>query len=267
MRIETVRTNDFHMDYFRFGTGSDTMVILPGLSIQSVMRSAMIVAKQYEIFSSDFTVYVFDRRKEIPAGYSVRDMARDTAEAMEALGIRDACLFGASQGGMMAVVIAAEYPQLVKKLALGSAAVRLGEQEYRGLGHWVQLAKDGDKEGLYLAFGEAIYPPAIFEQFRDALVMIAKTVTDQEMEKFVVLAEGTCDLDVTGELKRIKRPILAIGAADDRVLGPDAGRMIADILREKDGCEYFEYDGYGHAAFDTAPDYKERLYSFFTDER
>ena len=264
MKIETFRTNDFEMDYFRFGTGERTMVILPGLSIQSVMNAAMIVAKQYEIFSSDFTVYVFDRRKELPAVYTVRDMARDTAEAMEALGLRDVCLFGASQGGMMAIVIAAEFPQLVQKLAIGSAAARFGEEEYRGLGRWVDYAKKGDREGLYLAFGEAIYPPAIFEQLREALVMIARTVTDEEMKKFVVLAEGTKDFDVTDELKRIKKPILAIGAADDKVLGPQAGRLIADILRGKDGCEYFEYNGYGHAAFDTAPDYKERLYRFFS---
>jgi pimeloyl-ACP methyl ester carboxylesterase len=265
MKIETVRTKEFEMEYFRFGDGAQTMVILPGLSIQSVMRSAMIVAKQYEMFCADFTVYVFDRRKKLPAAYSVRDMARDTAQAMEALGLRDVCLFGASQGGMMAIVIAAEYPHLVKKLALGSAAARLGEREYRGLGHWVQRAKDGDKEGLYLAFGEAIYPPAIFEEYRDALVMIAKTVTDEELKRFVVLAEGTQDLDLTEELAGIQCPVLTIGAKDDRVLGAGAGRLIADILREKDGCEYFEYDGYGHAAFDTAPDYKERLYRFFME--
>jgi pimeloyl-ACP methyl ester carboxylesterase len=238
------------------------MVILPGLSVQSVMNSAMIVANGYKLFSADFTVYVFDRRKNLPAVYSVRDMARDTAAAMETLGLRDVCLFGASQGGMMAMVIAAEYPHLVKKLALGSTAARFVMDESEGIGEWVRFAKEGDREGLYLAFGEAIYPKAIFEQYREALVMIAKTVTDEELETFIVRAEGTQNFDVTGELDKIHCPVFVTGAADDRVLSPQAGREIVQRMQGKD-VEYVEYDGYGHAAFDTAPDYKERLYRFF----
>ena len=42
--IETVKTASFTMQYFRFGTGETTLVILPGLSVQSVMRAASAVA-------------------------------------------------------------------------------------------------------------------------------------------------------------------------------------------------------------------------------
>ena len=67
MPIETVRTKDFSMDYFRFGRGEKTLVILPELSIDSVMKYADGVAEAYGSFAEDFTVYVFDRRKELPA--------------------------------------------------------------------------------------------------------------------------------------------------------------------------------------------------------
>ena len=45
MMIQTgiVQTESFSMDYFRFGRGSRTMVILPGLSVQSVMGAAQAV--------------------------------------------------------------------------------------------------------------------------------------------------------------------------------------------------------------------------------
>ena len=29
IKIETVKTDDFEMDYFKFGTGKETMVIIP----------------------------------------------------------------------------------------------------------------------------------------------------------------------------------------------------------------------------------------------
>ena len=102
IQIETVRKETFEMQFFRFGSGPRTYVILPGLSVQSVMASAEAVAQAYASFAEEYTIYVFDRRAALPPVYTVRDMARDTAEAMLALGLHDIYLFGASQGGMMA---------------------------------------------------------------------------------------------------------------------------------------------------------------------
>ena len=60
--IETVRTDTFTMDFFRFGRGSRTLVILPGLSVQSVMPAADAVAAAYQTLQDEFTIYLFDRR-------------------------------------------------------------------------------------------------------------------------------------------------------------------------------------------------------------
>ena len=51
------------MDFFRFGHGKETLVILPGLSVQSVMVFADAVAEAYQRLANDFTIYVFDYRK------------------------------------------------------------------------------------------------------------------------------------------------------------------------------------------------------------
>ena len=45
IKIESVETGDFRMDFFRFGRGKRTLVILPGLSVQSVMGAAEAVAE------------------------------------------------------------------------------------------------------------------------------------------------------------------------------------------------------------------------------
>ena len=123
--IETVHTDTFSMNFFRFGRGEETLVILPGLSVQSVMGVADAVAAAYQPLADVFTVYVFDRRTELPASYSVREMARDTATAFQMLGLKKVCLFGASQGGMIALVIAVEHPEQL----LGGAAAPAGDSE------------------------------------------------------------------------------------------------------------------------------------------
>ena len=97
---------------------------------------------------------MFDRRKELPKAYSVQDMAHDTAEAFQALGLEQVYLFGASQGGMIALVLAINYPDLVGKMVLGSTSANVRDEQYRVIEEWIRLAKAGDCEGLYLAFGK-----------------------------------------------------------------------------------------------------------------
>ena len=118
-------------------------------------------------------------------------------------------------------------------------------------------------EELYLAFGEAIYPSAVFEQARDLLVESAKAVTDADLVRFAILAETIEGFDVVDLLHRIECPVLVLGSKDDRALGGEASEQVAEKLKDKPGCELVMYEGYGHAAYDLAPDYRERLKTFF----
>ena len=263
--IETVTADAVVMNYFRFGKGEKILVILPGLSIQSVAGCADAVAKEYAALTDDFTVYVFDRRTNLPAAYSVYEMAEDTARAFSALGLKDVSLFGVSQGGMMGLVIAIRHPELVQKLILGSSSSHLLEDQYRVLEGWARLAKEKDPVGLYLDFGEKIYPPAVFRQCREALIALAGTVTDRDLERFVILAEGTRGFDVSEELGEIRCPVLAIGVFEDAVLDADATMEIAEHLDDRKDFRLYMYTGFGHAAFDTAPDYRERMLRFLKE--
>ena len=262
--IETLKMNQFSMDYFKFGHGERTLVILPGLSVQSVMPFAHAVAATYNVLAHDFTTYVFDRRKGfLPERYTVQDMAHDTSEAMQELGLGPVDIFGASQGGMMAMLIAAEHPELVSKLAVGSSSACVTEEQYRGLEEWVDLAKKKDAKALYMSFGDKIYPPEVFEQYRPVFLIAAQMATEKDLERFVTLAEGTKGFDILEDIKRIKCPVLITGSLDDAVLGPDSAPQIAEALKGVTDAELYMYDGYGHDSFDTAPDYRDRLTEFF----
>ncbi len=263
IQIETVHTGTFSMDYFRFGHGERILVILPGLSVQSVMGAADAIASAYRSLEDRFTIYVFDRRSELPPSYPVREMARDTAEAFQALGLKDVCVFGASQGGMIALVMAIEHPELIQKMALGSTSAHVREAQFRVLEGWADLARQKDKVGLYLAFGREIYPPEVFDQYRELLISAAQSVTDTDLERFIIFVEGTKDFNVVDELDKIRCPVLAVGSYEDPVLDSDATMEIAEKLDFRADFRLYMYSGFGHAAFDTAPDYRERLLKFY----
>lgn len=266
MNIETVKTDTFTMDYLRFGKGKDSLVILPGLSVQSVMGLGDLIAEAYQSLTEDYTVYLFDRRKDLPAVYPIREMARDTAEAIRALGLSRIALFGASQGGMIAMAMAAENPDLVQKLVLGSSSARVDAEHFKLFDAWIDLAKAGKARELNLAFGEALYPKAVFEGARELLLSQADSFTPEDLRRFVILAESLQGFDIREDLAKIACPVLVLGAKDDRVLCAEASEEIFRHLPERPGSGLYLYEeGFGHAAFDTAPDYKERLLRFLRD--
>lgn len=259
MKIETVQTDTFTMDYIRFGRGKMPLVILPGLSVQSVMGSADAIAQAFALLCDDFTIFVFDRRNNLPAVYSIHDMALDTAAALQALRLGPVCLFGASQGGMIAMSIAIEHPELVHCMILGSTAASVTAKQQPLFEQWITLAEDGKAEELYLSFGKALYPQSVFDASRELLVSMAKTVTSEELKRFTILARALIGFDILRELEGITCPVLVIGDEDDQVLGADASRQIAGRIPD---CELYMYKGFGHAVYDTAPDYRKRMLRF-----
>lgn len=257
--IKTVKTAGFEMKYFCFGTGRKTMVIIPGLSLISVMTSAPAIEAAYAVFGEEYTVCVFDRRSDLPGTYTVADMAEDTAAAMKALGISGAFLFGTSQGGMIAQIIAAEHPELVKKMVLGSTAARMDDAAGRGLEKWRSLAESGKTEELVMMFAQDVYSEDYMNRYKDAFKGLAGMVTEEDLRRFSILVAGTEGLNVYDSLDRIKCPVLAVGDRDDRIFGAKGTVDIAEKL----GCEMYLYEGYGHAVYDEAPDYRSRIFEFF----
>lgn len=260
--ISSITTEGITMRYMKFGTGPKTLVILPGLAVKSVLLSADAIAAQYKSVTADFTVYLFDRREDLPERYTVEDMAEDTARVMKALGLTGVYLFGASQGGMISLVIAARYPELVAKLVAGSTCARF-DGSNSSISEWVTLAEERRGEELCLGFASKLYPAAIADSMHDYFAETGRSITEEEFARFVIFAKGTEDFDITSELKNIECPVLVLGAEDDLVLGGQASRDIYEALEPGGKAELYMYDGYGHAAFDTAPDYLARMSAFF----
>ncbi len=246
-------------EYAVFGSGKRILLILPGVSLRSVLLSASAVAEVYRSFTDDFTVWLFDRNRVLRPGHTTADMAEDTAAAMEVLGLRDACVFGASQGGMIASVLAARHPALVSRLVLGSSLCTQNDISRAVFTEWIALADRGDVRALNHRVNELVYSPAYFDSYREIFHAFEEEGTPEEMRRFGILVRACLGFEFREELARISCPVLALGALEDRVTGAEGTREIAARL----GCESYLYEGYGHAVYDEAPDYRERLAAFF----
>ncbi len=260
MEIRTIKTNRAEMEYFSFGEGKEIFVILPGMSLISVMQSAEAVKAQYSVFKEKYTVYLFDRKKNITKGYSITDMADDTAEAMELLGLSDITLYGVSQGGMIAQRLTQRYPELVKKLVLASTLARNNDTSRETLSEWMCLAENGDPVLLNRAVFEKLYSPELIAANKDAFDMLEKMGTKEELERFAILAKACLDFDGYGDLDGITCKCAVMGGKKDRVTSGEALYELAEKL----GCEPYVYNEYGHAVYDEASDFVTRLFETVT---
>lgn len=260
--IKTVKLKNFSMDYFSFGSGEKVMIMLPGMSVTSVMLSADAVESAYSIFKKDFTVYLFDCIKNMPKGYSVEDMARDTASAIKALGLKDIYIFGASQGGMIAQVIAARHPELVKKILVASSVSLQNDVSKNNFEKWKELASSGDCVALNTDVFYKIYSENFIKQNKAAIDNLLNCGTSEELDRFYKMADACENYEFLKMNCQIECPVLVIGALKDKVFTPDIVNKTARML----GAELYMYEDYGHAVYDEAPDYKTRIMNFFNSK-
>jgi len=258
--VKTVSVGKLEMDYIVFGNGEKSFVILPGLSVHSVMGLGGAIIEAYKDFAEDYTVYLFDRARNIKEGYTIKAMADDTATAMKALGIENADIFGASQGGMIALYLAIDYPELVHKLVLGSTLAKPNDTFLRVADEWISLAKAKDEEGLLSSFVDNVYSESTLKSYREVLITSNLGISDEEYERFIILAEACKTFDCYDELSAIKCPTLVLGSEGDCVVTVEGSKEIANAI----GAECYIYDdSYGHGVYDEALDYKQRCLDFF----
>lgn len=258
--IKTVSFDGGELDYAKFGSGEKPLVMIPGISIKSVLLSAQSVANAYSRYIGSHTVYLFDRRKDVQAGCCVDDMARELTAALDALGIENADFFGTSQGGMIAQQIALTNPGLIKKLVLACTASRPNEHTERVITKWIKLALDRDIEGLCTDFVNCLYSEAFAKRFVNLVIKMHADCTSEELDRFVTIARAGENFDVYDRLEKIGCPVFVLGAHRDKVL---TGRA-SDEIAEKIGCDSFMYgEPYGHAVYDEARDFKEKVFAFF----
>ena len=253
-----LQIGDTKMTYVRFGTGDKVMVIIPGLSLRDVKGAGFGLAYMYRKFAKEYTVYVFDRKKVIPEVYTVREIAADVAEAMHLLGISNADVFGVSQGGMIAQYLAIDHPELVHKLVLGVTLARNNKTVEQVIADWILMAERKDLDGFVLDMLNKMYSDEYIRKYRLLLPVAAKLGKPKDFGRFIILAKACLTCNTYDELDKIQCPVLVLGGKQDKIVTGEASEELAERLQ----CECYMYEDLGHAAYEEAKDFNQRIYEF-----
>ena len=257
----SVRFGGGEMDYVSFGSGEKHLVLLPGLSdgLASVKGKALLLAPPYRMFFEKYTVWMFSRRRDLPQGFSIRDMAADQAAALRALSVEKAAVMGVSQGGMIAQLLAADCPGLVEKLVLAVTAPYTNDTARACVGNWIALVEKNDHQAMMIDTAEKSYSEAYLKKYRRFYPVLGRLGRPKNYERFLANARAILDFDARGELGRIACPTLILGGAEDKIVGAAASEELHAAIP---GSELFVYPEFGHAAYEEAPDFNERVFRF-----
>lgn len=253
--------NDMQFDYIRFGNGKKTLIMIQGLNTRGIKGAALSLAYMYRIFAKEYTVYLFDRRPVVYDGITVRDMALDIASAMDALGLKNADVFGTSQGGMITQYLAIDRPDLVRKLILAVTLSRNNDTVKQVVGNWIEMAERGDMKLFVSDMAEKMYSEAYVKKYRLLMPLLTILQKPKDVKRFVILAKACLSCDTYDILDKIKCPVLVIGGKQDKVVSGVASEEIAEKL----GCRLHMYDHLGHAAYEEAQDFNRIIYDFLNE--
>lgn len=247
------------MNYLRFGNPcGEPFVILPGLSLKSVLINADGIRRAYAPLAARYEVILPDRVPEMPDGYTIAAMAADTLAALDALSLSRFHLMGVSMGGMIAQTLAASAPSRVRSLILCSTAMSASYANQAVLADWEAHAAAHDTAALMTSFGENVYTPAFFARFREVIAAAGAGATPLDFHNFLASLAALKTFDASALLPRVTCPALVLGAGEDRIFAENAATDLAGALHAS--CRIFE--DFGHAAYDEAPDYLSVILAF-----
>ena len=253
--------NGMQFDYIRFGSGKKPLIMIQGLNTRGIKGAALSLAYMYRIFAKEYTVYLFDRRPVVYDGITVRDMAADIASAMDALGLKNADVFGTSQGGMIAQYLVIDRPDLVRRLVLAVTLSRNNDTVKQVVGDWIEMAERGDMKRFVLDMAEKMYSETYVRKYRPLMPLLTILQKPKDVKRFVILAKSCLTCDTYDILDKIKCPTLVIGGKQDKVVSGVASEEIAEKL----GCRLHMYDNLGHAAYEEAQDFNQMVYDFLSE--
>lgn len=253
--------HNMQADYITFGNGKKPLVMIQGLNTRGIKGTAFPLAYMYRIFAKDYKVYLFDRKENISGDITVRELASDIAAAMDALKISNADIFGVSQGGMIAQYLAIDRPDLVKKLVLAVTLSRNNDTVKRVIEDWIALTKQGNIKKLVADMAEKMYSAEYVKRYRPFMPLLTILQKPKDIRQFILLAEACLTCSAYEELNQISCPVFVIGGQQDKVVSGAASYEIADKL----GCKLYVYEKLGHAAYEEAGDFNQRVYDFLKE--
>jgi pimeloyl-ACP methyl ester carboxylesterase len=252
--IGYVKSGDLSIAYTVFGEGPDLLVAPGFISHLDLIWEERSVAHFFSRLASFRRVISFDKRGtglSDPAAHAptLEECVDDMRAVMDAAGSERADVFGISEGGAMAMLLAATHPGRVEALVLyGSFARLLASPDYpigvseQQLAKLAEVSARGWGEGI----GLGAWAPSRQndDELRQWWARLQRVAASPGMVHNIFSLYPA--LDIREVLPTIQAPTLVVHRRRDRMIYLAMGRYLADHIP---GAKLVELDGTDHLFF------------------
>jgi class 3 adenylate cyclase len=253
--VSYARSGDVSIAYRVMGEGPPDLAFLAGfVSHLEVGWEAPLVQRFFERLASFSRVIAWDKREQglsdrLGQPPTLEQGMDDLAAVLDAVGSERAGLFGISEGGPLAILYAASFPERVSHLMLYGTYARMTRSADYPLGvprealdRWLEdsVAGWGGPVGLELWAPTAANDP----EFAAWWARLLRSGTSPRAA--LALMRMYLDIDVRPALTAITAPSLVIHRSDDRLISAAQGGALAALIP---GSRYVEVEGADHLVY------------------
>ena len=256
--------------YVRIGSGPENLVILPGTTLENEPPNRF-AAWTYRLgfgrFAKGYTVYVINRRRGMPPGYTTRDMAADYAAVLEQE-LGPSHLMGFSTGGEIAQYVAIDHPTAVSSLILVVSACRLSVTGREICERWQALTHEGHWQDLRTDMASVAVSGETNKRLARAVIRVFGGLVfrvPSDPQDFLTTLGADLGHDTTERLGEISAPTLVVGGTEDPFYSGDTTRETAEKIPDATLCLY---EDVGHGVpKERKRRYEEDTLAFLVDHR
>jgi pimeloyl-ACP methyl ester carboxylesterase len=235
------------IDYEDTGGDGPAIVLLPGLMMDASLWADVIaeLSPDHRCIAPTLPMGAHRHAMRADADLSPRGLARLVAELLDRLDLNDVTLVGNDTGGALVQLLAGDGATRVGRIVLvscdafdnfppgltGRTLVRTGKLSPAMFGLFMQQMRLRPLRRLPLAFGWlTMRGDAATARWIKPVLQQREIRRDTVRVLRAIAAQRHLLLDAAERLPGFERPALVVWASQDRVMPPEHGRRLADLL-------------------------------------
>jgi pimeloyl-ACP methyl ester carboxylesterase len=246
------------------GSGAP-LLFVGGLSLETGVEAAgteWMNAALLKPFAKRRRVMFVNRRKGLPRGMSMAELAAEHADAIRSLGDKPVDVAGISTGGSIAQQLAADHPDVVDRLVLLCTACRVGP-EGRAMQRRVaaRIRRGAHRQALAVMFA-GLVPPRRGQLAAGALAWLAGPrllAGEDDLADMATTIEAEDAFDLATCRSRIQAPTLILAGSEDRFYSPE---LFAETARLIAGSRLRVFERRGHVTVARHPEWTREIERF-----
>lgn len=217
------------MAYLATGAG-EPLVVLSGLTASNAPPTGgerTRTVQEIMPLAHARRVWWVNRPPGLAPGTTMADLAAETAAMLRGTFDGPVDVVGSSTGGVLALQLAVDHPDVVRRLVLRAAAYRLTDGGRAGQARVAALTRAGRRRRAMATMGAMLPARAWARPLMGAVVGLSPVPADLSDMLVTIDAEDAVDLEP--RLAEVRMPVLVVGGDRDRFYGPLLQRT-ADLI-------------------------------------